>query len=118
MLAASFMVGQSDRLPMIMPTRGPFLLEEGETSAAICAPKAVKARFYRLTVRFRNVRKGGINNSLTTCRRHWERSSVRYMKLFSIFAPRTRPQDVAVPEKPVDLAMRVASIFGVPEHHL
>src|SRR5262245_44887333 len=40
------------------------------------------------------------------------------MKLFSIFQPRTRPQDVAVPEKPVDLAMRVASIFGVPEHHL
>jgi diguanylate cyclase (GGDEF)-like protein len=40
------------------------------------------------------------------------------MKLFSIFAPRTRPQDVAVPEKPVDLAMRVAGIFGVPESHL
>src|SRR5262249_1801218 len=76
------------------------------------------ARFYRLPLRFRNAARPTINNSLTTSGRHWGRSSVRYMKLFSIFTPRTRPQDVAVPEKPVDLAMRVAGIFGVPEHHL
>lgn len=44
------------------------------------------------------------------------------MKFFSIFAPRNRqapaPGDVAAPEQPVDLALRVAQIFGVPEHHL
>jgi diguanylate cyclase (GGDEF)-like protein len=40
------------------------------------------------------------------------------MKFFSIFAPRSRQADVAAPEKPVDLALRVASIFGVPESHL
>ena len=40
------------------------------------------------------------------------------MKLFSIFAPRPRREDVAAPERPVDLALRVAGIFGVPESHL
>jgi diguanylate cyclase (GGDEF)-like protein len=40
------------------------------------------------------------------------------MKLFSIFAPRARREDVAEPEKPVDPALRVAQIFGVPESHL
>lgn len=40
------------------------------------------------------------------------------MKFFSIFAPRSRQADVAAPEKPVDLALRVAGIFGVPESHL
>jgi diguanylate cyclase (GGDEF)-like protein len=40
------------------------------------------------------------------------------MKLFSIFAPRSRPGDVAPVEKPVDLALRVAQIFGVPEYQL
>ena len=40
------------------------------------------------------------------------------MKFFSIFAPRPRQADVAAPEKPVDLALRVAGIFGVPESHL
>jgi diguanylate cyclase (GGDEF)-like protein len=40
------------------------------------------------------------------------------MKLFSIFAPRPRREDVAEPEKPVDSALRVAQIFGVPESHL
>ena len=40
------------------------------------------------------------------------------MKLLSIFRPRSRSGDVAAPEKPVDLALRVADIFGVPENHL
>lgn len=40
------------------------------------------------------------------------------MKFFSIFAPRSRQADVAQPERPVDLALRVAGVFGVPEHHL
>jgi diguanylate cyclase (GGDEF)-like protein len=40
------------------------------------------------------------------------------MKLFSIFAPRPKREDVAAPERPVDPAMRVAEIFGVPEGHL
>jgi diguanylate cyclase (GGDEF)-like protein len=40
------------------------------------------------------------------------------MKFFSIFAPRSRQVDVAPVEKPVDLALRVADVFGVPEHHL
>jgi diguanylate cyclase (GGDEF)-like protein len=40
------------------------------------------------------------------------------MKLFSIFAPRPKREDVAEPEKPVDPALRVAHIFGVPESHL
>jgi diguanylate cyclase (GGDEF)-like protein len=40
------------------------------------------------------------------------------MKFFSIFAPRSRQADVAAPERPVDLALRVAGIFGVPESHL
>lgn len=40
------------------------------------------------------------------------------MKLFSIFAPRAKREDVAEPEKPVDPALRVAQIFGVPESHL
>jgi hypothetical protein len=40
------------------------------------------------------------------------------MKFFSIFAPRSRQADVAPVEKPVDLALRVADVFGVPEHHL
>jgi diguanylate cyclase (GGDEF)-like protein len=40
------------------------------------------------------------------------------MKLFSIFAPRPKREDVAEPEKPVDSALRVAQIFGVPENHL
>ena len=40
------------------------------------------------------------------------------MKFFSIFAPRSRQADVAPVEKPVDLALRVAGVFGVPEHHL
>ena len=37
------------------------------------------------------------------------------MKLFSIFRPRNRQVDTAPPEKPVDLAQRVADIFGVPD---
>jgi len=40
------------------------------------------------------------------------------MKIFSIFAPRSRPGDVAPVEKPVDLARRVADIFGVPDYQL
>jgi diguanylate cyclase (GGDEF)-like protein len=40
------------------------------------------------------------------------------MKLLSIFRPRNRPADTAAPEKPVDLALRVADIFGVPDSHL
>ncbi len=40
------------------------------------------------------------------------------MKIFSIFAPRSRPGDAAPVDKPVDLAKRVADIFGVPEHQL
>jgi diguanylate cyclase (GGDEF)-like protein len=40
------------------------------------------------------------------------------MKLFSIFGPRSKPGDVAPVERPVDLAKRVADIFGVPEHQL
>lgn len=40
------------------------------------------------------------------------------MKLFSIFAPRSKPGDVAPPERPVDLAKRVADIFGVPDYQL
>jgi diguanylate cyclase (GGDEF)-like protein len=40
------------------------------------------------------------------------------MKFLSIFAPRTRPEDVAAPDTPQDLALRVAQIFGVPEGHL
>ena len=40
------------------------------------------------------------------------------MNIFSIFAPRSRPSDVAPVEKPVDPAKRVADIFGVPEYQL
>jgi diguanylate cyclase (GGDEF)-like protein len=40
------------------------------------------------------------------------------MKFLSIFAPRPRPEDVAEPDLPPDLAQRVASIFGVPEGQL
>ncbi len=40
------------------------------------------------------------------------------MKLFSIFGHKSRQQDVAPPERPVDLAKRVADIFGVPEYQL
>ena len=40
------------------------------------------------------------------------------MKIFSIFGSKSRPGDVAPVEKPVDLARRVADIFGVPEHQL
>jgi len=40
------------------------------------------------------------------------------MKFLSIFAPRGRNNDVAEPEKPVDLALRVARIFGVPHGQL
>jgi len=40
------------------------------------------------------------------------------MKIFSIFAPRSRSGDAAPLDKPVDLAKRVADIFGVPEHQL
>ena len=40
------------------------------------------------------------------------------MSIFSIFAPRSRPNDVAPVEKPVDLARRVGEIFGVPEYQL
>lgn len=40
------------------------------------------------------------------------------MKLFSIFAHRRRQAAVAPPERPVDLALRAARIFGVPEHQL
>jgi diguanylate cyclase (GGDEF)-like protein len=41
------------------------------------------------------------------------------MKFLSIFAPRGgRNNDVAEPERPVDLALRVADIFGVPQTHL
>lgn len=40
------------------------------------------------------------------------------MKLFSIFAHRRRQADVAPPERPVDLALRAARIFGVPGHQL
>ncbi|HVY89727.1 MAG TPA: GGDEF domain-containing protein [Hyphomonadaceae bacterium] len=41
------------------------------------------------------------------------------MKFFSIFAPRARPDGVvAAPDAPVDFALRVAKIFGVPEAHL
>ncbi|MEQ1611071.1 MAG: GGDEF domain-containing protein, partial [Hyphomonadaceae bacterium] len=40
------------------------------------------------------------------------------MKIFSIFAPRSRSGDAAPVDKPVDLAKRVADIFGVPEHQL
>jgi diguanylate cyclase (GGDEF)-like protein len=49
------------------------------------------------------------------------------MKFLSIFAPRDtgnpgggrpRRNDVAEPERPVDLALRVAEIFGVPQAHL
>lgn len=40
------------------------------------------------------------------------------MKLFSIFGHKSRQGDVAPVERPVDLAKRVAEIFGVPEHQL
>ncbi|MDP3738786.1 MAG: GGDEF domain-containing protein [Hyphomonadaceae bacterium] len=40
------------------------------------------------------------------------------MKLLSIFRPRNRQAEAAAPEKPVDLALRVADIFGVPDSHL
>jgi diguanylate cyclase (GGDEF)-like protein len=40
------------------------------------------------------------------------------MKFLSIFAPPRRSADVAAPEQAVDLARRVAGVFGVPEHHL
>jgi diguanylate cyclase (GGDEF)-like protein len=40
------------------------------------------------------------------------------MKFFSIFAPRPRQVEAAAPEIPVDVALRVAQIFGVPETHL
>lgn len=40
------------------------------------------------------------------------------MKLFSIFGHKSRQGDVAPVERPVDLARRVAEIFGVPEHQL
>jgi diguanylate cyclase (GGDEF)-like protein len=40
------------------------------------------------------------------------------MRFLSIFAPRARPGDVAEPDLPPDLALRVAKIFGVPESHL
>lgn len=40
------------------------------------------------------------------------------MKLFSIFGHRSRQADVAPPERPVDLAKRVADIFGVPDYQL
>jgi diguanylate cyclase (GGDEF)-like protein len=40
------------------------------------------------------------------------------MKLFSIFGQRRRQGEVAPVERPVDLAKRVAEIFGVPEHQL
>jgi len=40
------------------------------------------------------------------------------MKFLSIFAPRGQTNDVAEPEKPVDLALRVAQIFGVPDTQL
>lgn len=40
------------------------------------------------------------------------------MKLFSIFGQKSRQGDVAPVERPVDLAKRVAEIFGVPEHQL
>jgi diguanylate cyclase (GGDEF)-like protein len=40
------------------------------------------------------------------------------MKLFSIFARRGQQDGVAEPERPVDLALRVASLFAVPESHL
>jgi len=40
------------------------------------------------------------------------------MKLFSIFSPRGRPEPVAAPDRPVDPAVRVAEIFGVPDSHL
>jgi diguanylate cyclase (GGDEF)-like protein len=41
------------------------------------------------------------------------------MKFKSVFAPRGgRSSDVAEPELPVDLARRVADIFGVPHSHL
>jgi diguanylate cyclase (GGDEF)-like protein len=40
------------------------------------------------------------------------------MRFLSIFAPRSRPEDVAEPDLPPDLALRVAQVFGVPESHL
>jgi diguanylate cyclase (GGDEF)-like protein len=40
------------------------------------------------------------------------------MKLFSIFARRGQQDGLAEPERPVDLALRVASLFAVPESHL
>jgi diguanylate cyclase (GGDEF)-like protein len=40
------------------------------------------------------------------------------MKLFSIFGHKSRQGDVAPVERPVDLAKRVAEIFGVPEYQL
>jgi len=40
------------------------------------------------------------------------------MKFLSIFAPPPRRAHVAAPEPTVDLARRVAGVFGVPEHHL
>jgi diguanylate cyclase (GGDEF)-like protein len=40
------------------------------------------------------------------------------MKLFSIFSPRSRPEPAAPPDRPIDPAIRVAQIFGVPEHQL
>ncbi len=40
------------------------------------------------------------------------------MKFFSIFARRSEQNDVAAPERPVDPALRVASLFAVPESHL
>ena len=40
------------------------------------------------------------------------------MKLFSIFGHRRRQASAAPPERPVDLAVRAAQIFGVPEYQL
>lgn len=40
------------------------------------------------------------------------------MKLFSIFGHKSRQQDIAPVERPVDLAKRVADIFGVPDYQL
>jgi diguanylate cyclase (GGDEF)-like protein len=40
------------------------------------------------------------------------------MKFLSIFAQKPRPEDVAEPDLPPDLALRVAGVFGVPESHL
>jgi diguanylate cyclase (GGDEF)-like protein len=40
------------------------------------------------------------------------------MKFFSIFAPRGRQEGIAAPDRPVDPALRVATLFAVPESHL